>query len=181
MDLTLMCVNVSRKLRGGKKNVRHELYVYCHFFKGWLPALVPTSVLLRFCKMPSCAQRAWLRQEMALRVLTPCPSPLTRTVTFCVFKVPLFVPIRRSLWIKTPLRSHLSILWWKNACPVLLKEGEMRRCILTAPSSTRNGCWLRLMLLGTPTLFMHSKDFMCMHALACGYTLFWFCTLNQWY
>lgn len=41
-----------------KKNVRHELYVYCHFFKGWLPALVPTSVLLRFCEMPSCAQRA---------------------------------------------------------------------------------------------------------------------------
>lgn len=167
------------------------IFTVIFFFKGWLPALVPTSVWLRFfvkCQVAhneSCPRVrtwgawAWLRQGMALRVLTPCPSPLTRSVTFCMFKVPFFVPIRPSLWIKTPLRSHLSILRWKNARPALLKEGEMRRCILTALSSTRNGCWLCLMLLGTPTLFMHSKDFPCMHALACSYTLFWFSTLNR--
>lgn len=37
------------------------------------------------------------------------------------------------------------------------REGTSR-CVLTAPSSTRNGCWLSLMLLGTPTLFTHSKE-----------------------
>ena len=58
-----------------------------------------------------------------------------------------------SLWMKTPPRSHPSILWWKNACPALLKDVGASRCILTAPSSTRNGCWLSLTLLGTPTLF----------------------------
>lgn len=50
--LTLMCVNVSGKLRrvGWTWVIYLLSFFFFFFFKGWLPALVPTSVRLRFCE-----------------------------------------------------------------------------------------------------------------------------------
>lgn len=160
----LSCVSMSVESWGGWDG--HELYIYCHFFffKGWLPALVPTSVLLCFCENATLrttslvpvsenwGEPVWRRQGTALCVLTLRPGPPAHTVTFCMFKVPFLVPIHLSLWVETPLRSCLPVL-------LAAEGGHMRRCILTAPSSTRNGCWLCLMLLGAPALFRASKRF----------------------
>lgn len=168
----LSCVSMSAESWGGWDG--HELYIYCHFFfffKGWLPALVPTSVLLCFCENATLrttslvpvsenwGEPAWRRPGTALWVLTLRPGPPARTVTFCMFKVPFLVPIHLSLWVATPLRSCLPVLLEEECMPRAAEGGQMRRCILTAPSSTRNGCWLCLMLLGAPALFRASKRF----------------------
>lgn len=60
--LTPMCVNVSGKLRSCDGN---DLYIYCHFTRASLPALVPTSVRLRFCENA--------------RLRTTSPAPVSET------------------------------------------------------------------------------------------------------
>ncbi len=72
--------------------------------------------------------------------------------------IPFLVQICLSFWTKTPPRSHAFILLMKEYMPCAPERERTSRCILTAPSSKRNGCWLSLMLLGTPTLFTHSKE-----------------------
>lgn len=95
----------------------------------------------------------------AFWVLTLRPGPPARTVTFCMFKVPFLVPIHLSLWGETPLRSCLPVLLEEECMPRAAEGGQVRRCILTAPSRTRNGCWLCLMLLGAPALCRASERF----------------------
>lgn len=168
----LSCVSVSAESWG--KNGRHELYFYCHFFLKYNSQRLFQSgyvfvkcqvVHTRFC--PSVrywGALAWLKQGMAHRFLTPRPSPLTRTVRFCMFKS-TFLCADLSVLMDEDTSQISSFHSLMEECMPCAPEREATsRCILTAPSSTRNGCWLSLMLLGVPTLFMRSKECTYMHA-----------------
>lgn len=167
------CVSVSAESWG--KNVRHERYFSCHFLKLTPSTCSNFSGVMFLQNAKSCTPRsvllycywgalAWLTQEMAHRVLTPCPGPLTRTVRFCMFKS-TFLCADLSVLMDEDTSQVSSFHSVMEECMPCTPEGEgASRCILTAPSSTRNGCWLSLMLLGVPTLFMRSNGCTYMHA-----------------
>lgn len=86
-------------------------------------------------------EAVWLRQGTALWVL----APLTRTVTFCMFKVAFLVHIHLSLWMETPLRSGPPVLlkaecksWTLNETMHSDSSAEHEKWLLAVPDAA--GC-----------------------------------------
>lgn len=115
-DFLSMCVGVSRKFREKTPGMNSVFIVIVwgtklyHLFWGFMTLCVNLrriSVTSRrnSSEASDCVSVHWLA--------------LSDSVCLHVYRTFL---CSESSWMKTPSRSHPSILWWRSTCPVLLKE-----------------------------------------------------------